>query len=289
MASLKHLRPDCSSEALSKALKRDGAVIIDSALPRSAVDRLRRELAPYIAAGKEGENDFSGKATKRIGALIARAPTTRLLALDERINNACERVLGPFGNGYQLHFTQAVNIGPRETEQPLHRDRSLWGDQIPMSIETQLSTIWAVSDFTRANGATRVVPGSHLWDPSRAPKQNEIDYAEMASGSVMIYTGSIIHGGGGNETTQDRLGVLLHYAQAWLRQEENQYLSCPPQIAGRLDPKLRALIGYSRGGPNLGFYSAPVGPGKGVELANPEKMFPSGRQSRSIPSKRIII
>ena len=53
----------------------------------------------------------------------------------------------------------------------------------------------------------------------------------MQAGSVFIYTGSVLHGGGTNVTEQPRLGVFLHYAPSWLRQEENQYLSCPPEIA----------------------------------------------------------
>jgi hypothetical protein len=89
-------------------------------------------------------------------------------------------------------------------------------------------------------------------------------------------TGSILHGGGKNRSQEHRLGVLLHYAPSWLRQEENQYLSCPPEVARDLDPELRALLGYSKGGPILGFFSSPVGPGEGLELAPPERIFGEG-------------
>jgi len=104
----------------------------------------------------------------------------------------------------------------------------------------------------------------------------------MSAGSVLLYTGSILHGGGKNQSQEHRLGVLLHYAPSWLRQEENQYLSCPPDVAQDLDPELRALIGYSKGGPILGFYSSPGAPGEGLEIAPPERIFGdrAGRYTR---------
>ena len=90
----------------------------------------------------------------------------------------------------------------------------------------------------------------------------------------MIYNGSVMHGGGKNTTNNDyRLAVLLHYTLTWLRQEENQYLSCPPEIAKELSPELRSLMGYTKGGPVLGYYSTPGSPGEGVEVAGPESLF----------------
>jgi ectoine hydroxylase-related dioxygenase (phytanoyl-CoA dioxygenase family) len=147
---------------------------------------------------------------------------------------------------------------------------------VPRRIETQLSTIWAVSDFTRDNGATLLAPGSQHWDKDRQPEPHEIAAAEMTAGSVLVHTGTVLHGGGTNLTDTHRLGVLLHYTLNWLRQEENQYLSCPPDVAEDLPPELRALMGYSQGGTVLGFYSAPVGPGLGPEIASPERLFSDG-------------
>ena len=65
----------------------------------------------------------------------------------------------------------------------------------------------------------------------------------------------------------------MHYALSWLRQEENQYLSCPPHFASRLSPELRALIGYSKGGYVLGFYSDPADETGMHESVSPENMF----------------
>ena len=120
---------------------------------------------------------------------------------------------------------------------------------------------------------TQAVPGSHKWDKNREPLPEEIAYAEMKAGSVFIYTGSVLHGGGTNNTDSPRLGVFLHYAPGWLRQEENQYLSCPPEIAKDFSPELRSLIGYSKGGYVLGFFSDPEDKEGKLESVSPEKIF----------------
>jgi hypothetical protein len=273
MADIVHFPASTPSGQLVEQLDIDGAVIVDAVASGEALAQLRTELDPYLHGIGHGRNEFAGFATKRVGALVARSPQCRELVLDPIVNHIAATVLGRHSDGYQLHFTQAVSIGPDETAQVLHRDRGVWGGFVPRRIETQISTIWAVSDFTRDNGATLVVPGSQHWDKDRQPASHEVAAAEMSAGSVLIYTGTVMHGGGTNVTSTNRLGVLLHYTLNWLRQEENQYLSCPPEVAHDLSPELRELIGYSQGGTVLGFYSAPVGPGLGPELASPARLF----------------
>ncbi len=253
-------------------LETDGAVIIDSLIPKSTTLQISTELRPYLDACSDGLTDFSGESTKRVGALMARSPGCRDLALKPLINELCSKFLEDFTDGYQLNFTQAIEISPSETIQPLHRDRGVWGGYLNRKIETQFSTIWAMTDFTQTNGATRLVPGSHKWDKDRKPSEQEITFAEMSAGSVLLYGGSILHGGGSNTTDSDkRLAVLIHYTLSWLRQEENQYLSCPPEIAAELPVELRDLMGYSLVNPILGFFS-PYDK-KGVELVSPKHIF----------------
>ncbi len=92
----------------------------------------------------------------------------------------------------------------------------------------------------------------------------------MKAGSVLIYSGSVIHAGGENRTADDRIGINITYCLGWLRQEENQYLSCPPAIARKLDPKLQALLGYSMGSYALGYFTPPLPPGEGPEVVPPQ-------------------
>jgi ectoine hydroxylase-related dioxygenase (phytanoyl-CoA dioxygenase family) len=164
---------------------------------------------------------------------------------------------------------QVIRIMPGQGAQPIHRDRWAWGTYLK-GIEPQLNTIWAVTDFRRENGATQVAPGSVDWPDTRQPAPHEITWAEMPRGSVIVYSGSVFHGGGANTSTMDRIGLNLTYSLGWLRQEENQYLSCPPEIARTLSPELQALIGYAMGSYALGYYTPPLPPGQGPEIVPPD-------------------
>lgn len=270
MPALQHLPVSAPPEDFLAVLEEDAAVVCDGFTDSSLVAKLEAELEPIFAAAPTGGDDFSGYKTKRIGALIARSSAVREIAVNPLLLALADKILGPFCQTIQMHLTQAVSIGPGEGGQILHRDRGLWGGWIPRRIETQLGTMLAISAFTHDNGATRVVPGSQTWDRDRQPEPHEILSAEMKPGSILIYTGTVIHGGGANATNEDRWGLLMHYTLGWLRQQENQYLSCPPEIAKDFSPELRQLIGYAQGSPVMGFYSDPAG---GAEAMPPEHLF----------------
>ena len=273
MGEIKHVSIDTPIETILEILDEDAGLIIDNFLSDQNLESIRDDLKPYLNVTRNGQDEFTGFETKRVGALMARSKTCQDLALDPLINQMADSFLGPHCESYQLHFTSAIQIGPGESSQILHRDRGVWGGYIPRKIETQFSTVWAINDFTKENGATQVVPGSHKWHKDRQPLPEEIAYAEMKAGSVFIYTGSVLHGGGANVTEQPRLGVFLHYAPSWLRQEENQYLSCPPEVAKDFSPELRSLIGYSKGGYVLGFFTDPEDKEGRLESVSPEKIF----------------
>jgi len=274
MASIVHLPSSASTDDIVATIERDGAVIVDNVLAESDIARLNNELAPYLSKEVYGRDEFTGFKTQRIGALIARSEACGDVALNPLMLAAARQYLKRHCDDVQLHFTSAVAIAPGESAQILHRDRGIWGGYLPRRVEPLFSTIWSITPFTRANGATQVVPGSHLWDKERQPEPHEIAYAEMSPGSVLCYNGTVLHGGGANATSSEvRTGVFMHYALGWLRQEENQYLSCPPHHAGRLSPELRALIGYSKGGYVLGFYSDPDDATAQHESVSPENMF----------------
>ncbi len=272
MTMIKHLNAKTSYKEIIKILNSDAALIIDNLISKDKVKQIKEELEPYLSSSESGKSEFSGLNTRRIGALIARSPSCRDLATNELINQIASSFLGPFCDDYQINLTQAVSIGPNEKPQILHRDRGMYGGFIPRKIEPLLGCVFAITDFTKANGATQVVLGSHKWDKNRDPLPSEITYAEMEPGSVLIYTGTILHGGGENITNSHRLGAFMHYSLNWLRQQENQYLSCPAEIAKNLDPKLRSLMGYSRAGYVLGYFSSPYEEDN-LEVVSPEELF----------------
>jgi ectoine hydroxylase-related dioxygenase (phytanoyl-CoA dioxygenase family) len=286
MTALVNFTLDSPSSDIVEALRTDGAAIVSKVLGTDQLAALRAELDPWIAETPGGRDDFTGRRTARTGALVARSPRARDLVMHPKIIELANEFLGPFTNKIQLHLTQTIKIGPGQGKQPLHRDRLAWGGYIPRSIEPQFNTIWALTDFTPDNGATRVVPGSPGWDDDRRPDEHEKTQAVMSAGSVLLYSGSVIHSGGENRTQEDRIGANITYCLAWLRTEENQYLSCPPEIAKDLDPDLQELMGYTMGDYALGYYSDPAVVHQASDILPPELAL--GRKPRERADNTLI-
>lgn len=269
MPKLETLPANAPADDILTILKRDGALILKDVLSPDEVKAALGELMPYIEATDYGRDDFTGRKTTRTGALVARSQKARDMVMHPAILEAAQSFLKPFCERIQLHLTQVIRIRPGQPKQPIHRDRWAWGTYMK-DLEPQFNTIWAMTDFTKENGATQVCPGSLGWPDNYQPKDEEIGYAEMSAGSVLIYSGGVFHGGGANTSNGDRIGINLTYTLGWLRQEENQYLSCPPEIAKTLAPDLQALIGYAMGSYALGYYTPPLPAGEGPELVPPD-------------------
>jgi ectoine hydroxylase-related dioxygenase (phytanoyl-CoA dioxygenase family) len=255
MGELQHLSPTASADEVVAAVRSDGGVIVDDLAAGDVLERFEAELAPWLEATPFGVEDFAGRATRRTGALAARCPASRALLQHPLILGATAGLLEG-ATTFHAHLTQAIAIGPGEPAQPIHRDQ--WAFDFfpfPEGYDVQLNTIWALTDFTDANGATRVVPGSNRGDVDRLGAFDAAATvpAEMSRGSVLVYSGSVHHGGGANTTDQTRIGINLTYARSWLRQEENQYLSVPLEVARTLDDDLLRLLGYARGAYALGY------------------------------------
>jgi ectoine hydroxylase-related dioxygenase (phytanoyl-CoA dioxygenase family) len=258
---LKRFSSGASPAALVETLRTDGALIVENVLARGFVARALDEVAPAIARTPTSKDSFSGTRTTRTGALVARSAACREVVMNAFALEAAKLFLAPWCERIQLHLTQITRILPGQGHQPLHRDRVVWGPFLPASIEPQFNMIWALTEFTAENGATRVAPGSQNWPKEREPKPEEIDSAVMPAGSVLIFTGTVLHSGGENRASDPRVGLNIDYCLSWLRQEENQYLSCPPDIARALDPDLQDLLGYTMGGFALGYFSRLDQPG----------------------------
>jgi len=284
MAGLETFAPDSSTTDILAALERDGACIVSNLITAEAAERVVAEVTPYIEQTRYGGDEFSGTRTRRTGALVARSPSCRDIVMNTTAVQAAQTFLGPYTAKILLHVTQTICIGPGESEQMFHRDRQAWGEYLPREIEPQFNTIWALTDFTADNGATRIAPGSHRWEPGRKPAPDEVCQAQMSKGSVLFYSGSVIHSGGANHANETRMGLNITYCLAWLRQEENQFLSCPPHIARDLPQPLQELLGYTMGSYALGYYSEPEnGLEAGAGILPPERAVGSRpRQSPAI-------
>lgn len=278
--TLATLTSEATVEEVVQLLRQDGALIIKDIISPQVVDQLTAEMQPYINATPTGRDEFTGHTTRRTGALAARSAACRDLIVNDLVLGSAKEYLKPFTRKIILHLTQTIDIGPGAAAQEIHRDRYAWGKYLPREIEPQFNTIWALTDFTAENGATQCVPGSQDWDWSQSHTAEQICQAEMTKGSVFIYSGSVLHAGGENRSSAHRLGLNLTYCLGWLRQEENQYLSCPPEIAKNFDPALQDLLGYTQGEYALGYYTDPTDPTDGRDIVPPE--FALGRSSQGI-------
>ncbi len=240
-------RDEATVERVVELLDRDGLAIVEDYLSPEQVAAKRADLQRVLDEVPTGRNEFEGFETRRIYALFAKTRAFDEEAVDPLLTGVLDRVLGDA----QLSAPVGISIGPGESAQPLHRDDAVYplGDPKP---ELVLNTMWALDDFTEANGATLVAPGSHRWSEPRPPEQVETVPATMPAGSVMFFRGSLLHGGGANRTDRSRLGVILHFCAAWLRPQENHVLGVPREVVRELPPRLQDLLGYGVTGPFVG-------------------------------------
>lgn len=285
--SLQTLAPDSKASEIVAAMQRDGACIVRDVLSEEKLDAINDDVSPWIDRSEMGSDDFTGRLTKRTGALVARCPEVRPVITHPLILGAANEFLGPYCQRIILHLTQTIDIFPGAEAQFLHRDRLAWGGYIPKPIEPQFNTIWALSDFTEESGATHVIKGSQDWPLDRNPKSpSESIQAVMPRGSVLCYSGTVVHGGGANRSDAPRVGLNVTYCLGWLRQEENQYLSCPPHIAKDLETELTDLLGYTMGNYALGYYANPEMIDGLPDTLPPELAI--GRSPESIPGNTLI-
>jgi ectoine hydroxylase-related dioxygenase (phytanoyl-CoA dioxygenase family) len=255
MTELNHVSATTPVSELVEHMRRDNYVIVDNLVPPSLMDAIAEEVAPYIEATPIGYNAILGKKTRRTGALIARSPSCRELIQNPSILGTVGAFLG-HASAFQLMLTQIISIEPGESAQGLHRDQVAWDFfPFPEDYHVQCNMLWALSDYTAEMGATRVVPGSHLPGALTPKEYTDADclQAEMSRGSVLIYSGKIVHSGGANKTDQVRRAININYSVGWVRQEENQYLSVPLEVARTLDDDLLKLMGYQEGAFSMGY------------------------------------
>ncbi|MEM9202899.1 MAG: phytanoyl-CoA dioxygenase family protein [Actinomycetota bacterium] len=250
---LTHLPSTATGSAVAEVLRRDGAVIVDDLASDELLDRFFDEMAPHVDATPNGADGFTGYTTRRTGGLLARSDASHEFVMHPTVLATCDDFLSHV-TSYQLHLTQIIDIGPAADVQPIHRDQ--WAFDFfpfPTGYDVQCNTIWAGDDFTEANGATRVIPGSNqLGDGLQFTIEDSIP-AEMARGSVLFYSGSVYHGGGPNTTDAHRRAINITYNASFLRQEENQYLSVPQEQAATFPEALQRLMGYQMGAYALGY------------------------------------
>jgi ectoine hydroxylase-related dioxygenase (phytanoyl-CoA dioxygenase family) len=249
-------------EAHVARLVRDGYTLVEDGVAADLCDALAADLLRLereLGAGP-AQNIFEGTRTVRIYNLLARGKLYEQIPVHEAVLPIVDKVLD---RGCLVSSLSSIAIGPDETPQPLHADDQL----IPLPrphVPIIVNSMWAITDFTEENGATRIVPGSHLWPeaPPLGTRQATVP-ALMRRGSILVYNGSLWHGGGANRTKARRVGIAMNYCAGWMRQQENQQLGIPLEVARGFSPRLRRLAGF-------GLYKKLVGH---IDKCSPEDLL----------------
>jgi ectoine hydroxylase-related dioxygenase (phytanoyl-CoA dioxygenase family) len=246
------------ADAHAAEIRAQGFTVLPDFMDEATLARVRAALAPY-EDHHHGRNAFEGFRTERVYTLVARGRVFEELTEDARVLALLDRFLQP---GYLLTASQSIRIDPGEAAQSLHTDDSFYQQPRPRP-PLSITLIAAIDDFTQANGATEVIPGSHLWgdpdDPARPPME-ELESLlvpmEVPAGAAFVMAGTLIHRGGANRTARPRLGFTNQYCQPWCRTQENFFLGVPAEQARAMSPRLQSLLGYNIWPPFMGMVSS---------------------------------
>lgn len=236
-------------ESLLQPLHENGYVIIENLVSKEAVEEIKEAMLPFMEY--DGRNDFEGYKTRRMYSVIERSFACNPLIDHPLILALLDSVLM---QNYLLSQMQAINVYPGEVRQPLHHDDSFYPIPRPRA-PFGAATIWAIDDFTEDNGATMVIPKSHLWG-ERNPADidpGELIPAVMPAGSVLFFYGTTMHCAGANNSGQPRMAVTAQYCEPWARQQENFSLSISRERAKLCSDEIQSMLGYSMLYPFIGF------------------------------------
>lgn len=233
-------------EADMAALDRDGYVIWENLISAEECSQIREVVRPWL--GHTGRNSFEGLRTQRIYSVLSRTWVCDRLVDDPRVLAVLDRLLMP---NYLLSALQAINIQPGEAAQLAHHDDGFYPIPRPRA-PLAAATIWAIDDFTADNGATVLYPGSHRWGKRRPGPGDKALPVVMPAGSCVFFVGTLWHGGGANNSDDERLAVTAQYCQPWLRPMEAFTLSVSRDIARAVSDDIRRMLGYSIHPPFVG-------------------------------------
>lgn len=274
-AEVTRLPGHSTAATINQALDRDGVVIVEDFFSSAWLDRYNAEVQPLIDShqrtytGVDAFDDFLGYQTVRMQGLASKTPSFIDALADDRLMAVMDHLLLPLCTSYLLSAGELIEIRNQETAQRLHTDNNSWPTPIQNMGPLVANAMVALTDFTEDNGATLVVPGSHLWAKGHIPEPDDIAKAVMPAGSVAIFTGDTIHGGGTSTSNTIRRGLSISYCVGWLRPVENHQLNLDLDAVRAMPEAARALLGYDvydgtgRGNGVLGYY----------EMGSPKDLF----------------
>ncbi len=255
-----------------------GYTIVEDAIEPELIDALRRDLIrlEQFFEVEPAANSFEGFHTLRVYNLLAFDRIFERVPVHRHVLPIVEGVLD---RGCLISSLSSISIQPGEMAQPIHADDQLIPIPKPHP-PTVCNSMWALTDFTEDNGATRIIPGSHLADssPDYGAPYDSVP-AVMNAGSVLIWHGSLWHGGGANQTDETRMGIAMNYCAGYIRQQENQQLGLPRETVEQFSPRLRELVGY-------GVYNMLIGH---INKQSPEHLLLDQQPSKNTRQSKTMV
>jgi ectoine hydroxylase-related dioxygenase (phytanoyl-CoA dioxygenase family) len=233
------------ASAVVDDLNERGYAIVERRADAAVMQRLLAEVRPYADRAERLKLKFFGGGLRKVEALVTKSNAFVTLLADPLVHEVTESVIGAESllNGSAVFILEQ---GGRD--QTLHADGTIYEPMLPRTPggpHYLIVFMWAVTDFTADNGATRVIPGSHLWPADRHPTDDDpVDYLEMPQGSFGVWLGATYHGASINHTDTARVGTQMGFSCGWLRPHETQLLLVPPLVARDLPLKVQEVIGY---------------------------------------------
>lgn len=237
---------DAKPEEISEVWQRDGVVIVRELVADELLQQIEKDTRPTLDQKEPGGRGFYGGTSKIISGVIGHTFALGEMITDPLLTGVADLVIGPYCDKYQIGVSALLEVHKGGDLMTMHRDGDIYSpyfspqDHHPV----QIQYMFAITDFTEDNGATRYVPGSHRWPNSRQWTEDDVEMAVMPRGSVAMWHGGMLHGFGVNKTDTPRIGVTAGFTVGWLRQEQNQYLSLPHDRVAQFPEKVRNLLGW---------------------------------------------
>jgi len=262
---------------LADAIRRDGYAIAPDLISPRDVAGIKAALEPWLRGRLMGRNEFEGLHSERVYALLAKAPPIARIVEHPEVLAVLDRLLTPH---YRLSACLAIQVHPGETAQAWHADDAYVPGPRPRPM-VGVSAIWAFDDFGEENGATEVLPGSHLWGEGERPAPDDARALKvrMPAGSAVLFAGTLLHRGGAHRGTHTRLGITPQYCEPWIRQIENMALAVPPELARGYSERVQELLGYDIFEPTFIGY---------VDGMHPKRLLDPAYASRKRPTKLVL-
>ena len=224
----------------------NGYVVLEHAMGDELLRALRtRILKLFDEEGDRAGHEFrSEEHAHRLANLVDKGDVFRRAIVFPPVLELVRHVVGA---DCKLSSLNARSADPgTDVGQPLHVDMGAIADDRGYWV---CNTVWLLDDFTRDNGSTRMVPGSHKWgtrpqdvmrDPYAPHPQEELLIAP--AGTIVVMNAHMWHGGTANRTGSPRLAMHGFYCRHDKPQQQYQKQLLRPEVQAALSPELRSLL-----------------------------------------------